>query len=126
MNIKNRYIFNQKAVVKGWLIKTFLLLLLLFVACGDGDEFMQFVHGGEDGEVVLTINTQLPSDGVSTRTAPTENITSITALAFNKNHELIKVQTEGVIKSTSSSTTGTFQIKVPKRTRRIHFIAKNL
>ncbi len=125
MSIKNRYIFNQKAVVKGWLIKTFLLLLLLFVACGDGDEFMQFVHGGEDGEVVLTINTQLPSDGVSTRTAPTENITSITALAFNKNHELIKVQTEGVIKSTSSSTTGTFQIKVPKRTRRIHFIAKN-
>lgn len=125
MSRKNRYIFNQKAVVKGWLIKTFLLLLLLFVACGDGDEFMQFVHGGEDGEVVLTINTQLPSDGVSTRTAPTENITSITALAFDRNYELIKVQTSEVVQSTTSNTTGTFKVTVPQRTRRIHFIAKN-
>lgn len=124
MNIKNRYIFNQMAVAKGWLIKTFLLLLLLFVACGEPDDMFGTIHG-DDEEIELTINTLLPDGGISTRTAPAENITSITALAFDRNHELIKVQTSEVVQSTTSNTTGTFKVTVPQRTRRIHFIAKN-
>ena len=124
MNIKNRYIFNQMAVAKGWLIKTFLLLLLLFVACGEPDDMFGTIHG-DDEEIELTINTLLPDGGISTRTAPAENITSITALAFDRNHELIKVQTSVVVQPTTSNTTGTFKVTVPQRTRRIHFIAKN-
>lgn len=125
MSIKNRYIFNQMAMAKGWLIKTFLLLLLLlFVACGEPDDMFGTIHG-DDEEIELTINTLLPDGGVSTRTAPTENITSITALAFDRNYELIKVQTSKVVQSITSNTTGTFKVTVPQRTRRIHFIAKN-
>lgn len=124
MNIKNRYIFNQMAVAKGWLIKTFLLLLLLFVACGEPDDMFGTIYG-DDEEIELTINTLLPDGGISTRTAPAENITSITALAFDRNHELIKVQTSEVVQTTTSNTTGTFKVTVPQRTRRIHFIAKN-
>lgn len=124
MNIKNRYIFNQMAVAKGWLIKTFLLLLLLFVACGEPDDMFGTIHG-DDEEIELTINTLLPDGGISTRTAPTENITSITALAFDRNHELIKVQSSVVVQPTTSNTTGIFKVTVPQRTRRIHFIAKN-
>lgn len=124
MNIKNRYIFNQMAVAKGWLIKTFLLLLLLFVACGEPDDMFGTIHG-DDEEIELTINTLLPDGGISTRTAPAENITSITALAFDRNYELIKVQTSKVVQSITSNTTGTFKVTVPQRTRRIHFIAKN-
>jgi hypothetical protein len=112
------------AMAKGWLIKTFLLLLLLFVACGEPDDMFGTIHG-DDEEIELTINTLLPDGGISTRTAPAENITSITALAFDRNYELIKVQTSEVVQSTTSNTTGTFKVTVPQRTRRIHFIAKN-
>lgn len=124
MSIKNRYIFNQMAVAKGWLIKTFLLLLLLFVACGEPDDMFGTIHG-DDEEIELTINTLLPDGGISTRTAPAENITSITALAFDRNYELIKVQTSEVVQTITSNTTGTFKVTIPQRTRRIHFIAKN-
>lgn len=124
MSINNRYIYNQMAMAKGWLIKTFLLLLLLFVACGEPDDMFGTIHG-DDEEIELTINTLLPDGGISTRIAPAENITSITALAFDRNHELIKVQTSEVVQSTTSNTTGTFKVTVPQRTRRIHFIAKN-
>ncbi len=124
MSIKNRYIFNRMAMAKGWLIKTFLILLLLFVACGEPDDMFGTIHG-DDEEIELTINTLLPDGGISTRIAPAENITSITALVFDRNYELIKVQTSEVVQSTTSNTTGTFKVTVPQRTRRIHFIAKN-
>lgn len=129
MNIKNRYIFNQMAVTKGWLIKTFLLLLLLFVACGDGDDFMQLLPDDND-EIELTVKTNVPGLGTSTRTAPeTENITSITALAFNSDTTLIKVTkatlTRDVSNGENNSLSGTMTITVPLRTRFIHFIAKN-
>ena len=112
------------AMAKGWLIKTFLILLLLFVACGEPDDMFGTIHG-DDEEIELTINTLLPDGGISTRIAPAENITSITALVFDRNYELIKVQTSEVVQSTTSNTTGTFKVTVPQRTRRIHFIAKN-
>lgn len=92
-------------------------------ACSDLEEIVVNMQGEE--EVELTIQTNIPSLGGSTRTAPTENITSITALAFDSDHELIKVVTEGVIQKTETDSTGTFKVKVPLRTRRIHFIAKN-
>lgn len=71
----------------------------------------------------LTIPTSIPNLGGSTRTAPTENITTITALAFDRDQELIKVTTANV--TPTDGTSGTMTIKVPVRTRRIHFIAKN-
>jgi hypothetical protein len=104
-----------------------LLLLLLVVACSDLEEITIAMQGEE--EVELTIQTNIPSLGGSTRTAPTEeNITSITALAFDSDHELIKVVTikdETISPSATPSTSGTYTVKVPVRTRRIHFIAKN-
>lgn len=129
MNIKNKDILNQMAVAKGWLIKTFLLLLLLFVACGDGDDFMQLLPDDND-EIELTVKTNVPGLGTSTRTAPeTENITSITALAFNSDTTLIKVTkatlTRDVSNGENNSLSGTMTITVPLRTRFIHFIAKN-
>lgn len=103
-----------------------LLLLLLVAACSDLEEIVVNMQGEE--EVELTIQTNIPGLGGSTRTAPTEeNITSITALAFDSDHELIKVAIEDVTISPSPtpSTSGTYTVKVPVRTRRIHFIAKN-
>lgn len=103
-----------------------LLLLLLVAACSDLEEIVVNMQGEE--EVELTIQTNIPGLGGSTRTAPTEeNITSITALAFDSDHELIKVAIEDVTISPSAtpSTSGTYTVKVPVRTRRIHFIAKN-
>ncbi len=104
-----------------------LLLLMAVTACSDLEEIVVNMQGEE--EVELTIQTNIPSLGGSTRTAPTENITSITALAFDSDYELVKV-----VKATlkrdktngeNNSTVGTMTIKVPVRTRRIHFIAKN-
>ena len=102
-----------------------LLLLMAVTACSDLEEIVVNMQGEE--EVELTIQTNIPSLGGSTRTAPTENITSITALAFDGDHELIKVAIEDVTitPSASPSTSGTYKVKVPVRTRRIHFIAKN-
>lgn len=104
-----------------------LLLLLLVAACSDLEEIVVNMQGEE--EVELTIQTNIPNLGGSTRTAPTENITSITALAFDSDYELVKVvkatldrdETNGE----NNSTVGTMTIKVPVRTRRIHFIAQN-
>ena len=98
-----------------------LLLLLLVVACSDLEEIVVNMQGEE--EVELTIQANIPSLGGSTRTAPTENITSITALAFDSDHELIKVVTATL--TNPQGTSGTLSVKVPLRTRRIHFIAKN-
>ena len=105
-----------------------LLLILTVVACSDMDELT--FPAQEDGEVELTLQTHVPGlDGVASRTAPTENITSITALAFDKQNKLIKVakatlERDGVEESTSSIS-GKFTVQVPMRTRHIHFIAKN-
>ncbi len=104
-----------------------LLLLMAVTACSDLEEIVINMQGEE--EVELTIQTNIPSLGGSTRTAPTENITSITALAFDSDYELVKVvkatldrdETNGE----NNSTVGTMTIKVPVRTRRIHFIAQN-
>lgn len=108
-----------------------LLLLLLVVACSDLEEIT--IGMLSDEEVELTIPTAIPSLGGSTRTAPAEDITSITALAFDSDHELVKVVeatlsdkiTTSTINDKNYSTKGTMAIKVPARTRRIHFIAKN-
>ena len=105
-----------------------LLLILTVVACSDMDELT--FPAQEDGEVELTLQTHVPGlDGVASRTAPTENITSITALAFDKQNKLIKVakatlERDGGEESTSSIS-GKFTVQVPMRTRHIHFIAKN-
>ena len=103
-----------------------LLLLLLVVACSDLEEIVVNMQGEE--EVELTIQTNIPSLGGSTRSVvDAENITSITALAFDSDKELIKVAIEDVTISPSAtpSTSGTYTVKVPVRTRHIHFIAKN-
>jgi hypothetical protein len=65
---------------------------LLVVACSDLEEITIAMQGEE--EVELTIKTNVPSLGGSTRSVvDAENITSITALAFDSDHELIKVVT---------------------------------
>ena len=104
-----------------------LLLLLTVVACSESDEMMDAIRGNE---IVLNVNTYVPGIEASSRTAPTtENITSITALAFDGDTTLIKVTKPTLNRDTSNgedkSLKGTMTLTVPQRTRFIHFIAKN-
>lgn len=104
-----------------------LLLLLTVVACSESDEMMDAIRGNE---IVLNVNTYVPGIEASSRTAPTtENITSITALAFDGDTTLIKVTEPTLNRDTSNgedkSLKGTMTLTVPQRTRFIHFIAKN-
>ena len=90
-------------------------------ACNDLEEEVGPMHVEE--EVELTIQLHVPDMQASTRTAPTENITAITAYAFDGNSQLIKVVK--AILSDQQATSGNLKIKVPKRTGDIHFVAKN-
>jgi len=104
-----------------------MLLLLTVVACSESDEMMDAIRGNE---IVLNVNTYVPGIEASSRTAPTtENITSITALAFDGDTTLIKVTKPTLNRDTSNgadkSLKGTMTLTVPQRTRFIHFIAKN-
>jgi len=96
-----------------------LLLLIAVTACSDLEEEVDPMKGEE--EVELTIRTQVPGMKVGTRVAETENLTTITALVFNAEKELIK-KVDNIVASTTSNTQGTFTLKVPLRTRSIHFI----
>lgn len=96
-----------------------LLLLMAVTACSDLEEEVDPMKGEE--EVELTIRTQVPGMKVGTRAAETENLTTITALVFNAEEELIK-KVDNIVASTTSNTQGTFTLKVPLRTRSIHFI----
>lgn len=90
-------------------------------ACSDLEEEVGPMHVEE--EVELNIQLHVPNMQASTRTAPTENITAITAYAFDSNSQLIKVVK--AILSIQDATSGDLKIKVPKRTGDIHFVAKN-
>ncbi len=96
-----------------------LLLLMAVTACSDLEEEVGPMKGEE--EVELTIRTQVPGMKVGTRAAETENLTTITALVFNAEKELIK-KVDNIVASTTDGTQGTFTLKVPLRTRSIHFI----
>lgn len=100
----------------------------MMAACSDWEEPAQpMIDDEETGEVELTIQTQVPGMEGASRAIPTEKITSITALAFDRDTTLIKVVSAEITPSTDESkkdTTGTFSVKVPLRTRSIHFIAK--
>ena len=66
-----------------------LLLLMAVTACSDLEEEVGPMQGEE--EVELNIRAELPEMATSTRAVPTENIYSITALAFDVDSKLIKV-----------------------------------
>lgn len=74
-------------------------------------------------EVELTIRAELSEMATSTRAVPTENIYSITALAFDVDSKLIKVVAATL--SNLQATSGTLKVKVPLRTRSIHFLAND-
>ena len=94
-------------------------LLLLTTACSNDDEQV----GTKSNEVELTLQTEVSNMITNARAIPDENITSITALAFDAEAKLIKVVKATL--SNNESTRGTLRIKVPSRTRKIHFLAKN-
>lgn len=98
-----------------------LLLLMAVTACSDLEEEVGPMQGEE--EVELNIRAELSEMATSTRAVPTENIYSITALAFDVDSKLIKVvaATLGIQQATS----GTLKVKVPLRTRSIHFLAND-
>ena len=96
------------------------ILLLLVTACSD-EELVQLPQGAN--EVELTIRTHVPDMQMGSRTAITESITSITALAFDGTaDESQPIKTVNATLSNYTDTTGTLKIKVPKRTRMIHFL----
>lgn len=103
-----------------------LLLLMAVTACSDleneVDEMQQQLQ--EADLVELNIQLHVPNMQASTRTAPTENITAITAYAFDGNSQLIKM-VKAILSDDKQATSGDLKIKVPKRTGDIHFIAKN-
>lgn len=101
-----------------------LLLLLMVTACTDeGREVASINQQMQESDLVeLSIRTQVPEMEVGSR-AVTERISAITAFAFSDESVLIK-KVDATL-TTSSDTTGTLKIKVPKRTRSIHFVAKN-
>lgn len=103
-----------------------LLLLMAVTACSDLEEEVGPMRGDE--EVELTIPVEIPGMKAATRTVPTENITQITAIAFDENGAYIKTR-QAVLNRTEdnsgNSTRGTLRIKVPSKTRSIHFLAKN-
>ena len=94
----------------------------MVAACNDLEEEVGPMHVEE--EVELNIQLHVPDMQASTRTAPTENITAITAYAFDSNSQLIKV-VKAILSDDKQATSGNLKIKVPKRTGDIHFVAKN-
>lgn len=101
-----------------------LLLLLMVTACTDeGREVASINQQMQESDLVeLSIRTQVPEMEVGSRAA-TENISAITAFAFSD--ESILIKKVDALLSIQTDTTGTLKIKVPKRTRSIHFVAKN-
>lgn len=101
-----------------------LLLLLMVTACTDeGREVASINQQMQESDMVeLSIRTQVPEMEVGSRAA-TENISAITAFAFSD--ESILIKKVDALLSNRTDTTGTLKIKVPKRTRSIHFVAKN-
>jgi len=101
-----------------------LLLLLMVTACTDeGREVASIDQQMQESDLVeLSIRTQVPEMEVGSRAA-TEIISAITAFAFSD--ESILIKKVDALLSNKTDTTGTLKIKVPKRTRSIHFVAKN-
>lgn len=103
------------------------LLLLLVTACTDEGREVAEIHQSiqESDQVELFIRTQIPEMEIGSR-AVTEKITAITAFAFDGDtNESVLIKKVNATLSNNTDTTGTLKIKVPKRTRSIHFVAKN-
>lgn len=102
------------------ILSLWCLLLLLITACSQ-EELVQMPSVSD--QVELTIRTHVPEMEVGSRTAITENITTITALAFDvKTNESVLIKKVDATLSNNKDTTGTLRITVPKRTRMIHFL----
>jgi len=103
-----------------YILSLLYLLLLLTTACSQ-EELVQMPSVSD--QVELTIRTHVPEMEVGSRTAITENITTITALAFDvKTNESVLIKKVDATLSNNNDTTGTLRITVPKRTRMIHFL----
>lgn len=103
-----------------YILSLWCLLLLLITACSQ-EELVQMPSVSD--QVELTIRTHVPEMEVGSRTAITENITTITALAFDvKTNESVLIKKVDATLSNNKDTTGTLRITVPKRTRMIHFL----
>ena len=89
-------------------------------ACSDLEEEVGPMQGEE--EVELTIQTEISGMKGSTRAQMeiAEAINTIVAIAFDESNALIKKVDATLTKTTDTS--GTLKIKVPKRTRTIHFL----
>ena len=98
-----------------------LLLFLTLTTCSDWEEIVVTMQMEE--EVELTIQANVPEMKAASRTAPSEAINSITALAFDSDSKLIKVVK--ALLTDKQATSGNLKIKVPKRTQDIHFFAEN-
>ncbi len=99
-----------------------LLLLLLAVACSDMEETIDPMQMEE--EVELNIQLHVLDMQASTRAEMviTEQISSIVAIAFDESGALIKKVDAILSDQDHENHNGTLKIKVPKRTRIIHFL----
>ena len=99
-----------------------LLLLMAVTACNDLEEEVGPMHVEE--EVELNIQLHVPNMQASTRAQMviTENISSIVAIAFDESDALIKKVDAILSNQNHENHSGTLKIKVPKRTRTIHFL----
>lgn len=94
----------------------------MVTACSDLEEEVGPMHVEE--EVELTIQLHVPDMQASTRAQMviTENISSIVAIAFDESDALIKKVDAILSNQNHENHSGTLKIKVPKRTRTIHFL----
>lgn len=99
-----------------------LLLLMAVTACSDMEENIDPMQLEE--EVELTIHTEVPGMKAGTRAVNGDNLTSVTALAFDKDDKLIKVVSPTTItqNENDNNESGSFTVKVPLRTRSVHFL----
>lgn len=90
-------------------------------ACSDleneVDEMQQQLQ--ESDLVELTIHPHVPGMKAGTRSIENDALTSIKVLAFDESKKLIKVVDATNV---TSGTTGSFSVRVPSKTRIIHFI----
>ncbi|MBO5382376.1 MAG: hypothetical protein J6A40_09890 [Bacteroides sp.] len=98
-----------------------LLLLMAVTACSDleneVDEMQQQLQ--EADLVELTIHPHVPGMKAGTRSIETDALTSIKVLAFDESKKLIKMVDATNV---TTGTSGSFSVKVPSKTRIIHFI----
>lgn len=102
----------------GWSLWGLLFFLIFATSCTND---VAEVNTSQQQEQYVTVRMNVPGMQTSISRAAEDNITSITALAYDSNNKLTKK-----VSATNLNTENqTFNITVPNGTKNIHFLANN-